>query len=477
MAESFQSAGYLTAAFVNNSLAGKPLTGAGFDEFTEDSASAPDVTQRGPEQSDIASATADHVLSWLDTQGTKPQPFFLYVHFMAPHSPYDPPNDDDLFQSKAYPNLSDTGYNLIDGALMRLATGGDQKAVERLYELYDGKIHHVDRYVGKILDRLHSLGLDGNTYVLLTSDHGELLYSHPDDFDTFDHRSLYDTALHIPLIVAGPGIPSGTVRSGLASNIDTAPTLLTLAGLPDLNDAEGHSLVPMINKGAPSGNRFVFAEEDLEIPLRSVHDDHYKLIRNLWTGEEQLFDLQSDPEELHDVSGSDPTVVKQLNLELDKWMNMNEPSREVQLRRWKIFTQFQNVVTVDDITTGGAFLIRPRQAWHSDVNPASGNLGGGSYWTESGDGTRVAIWRGDNPLVGTYKIFVYLGQPKVGQLATNAAFTVVAEGATRTVQIDLQAGANTWRSLGIYENPRYVELTNAANGIVVADAVRFQRMN
>ena len=477
LAESFQAAGYFTGAFVNNSLAGKPLTGAGFDEFTEDSSPAQDVTLRWSEENDEASITTNRVLSWIDKHGVSPQPFFLYVHFMEPHSPYDPPKQDDLFQSGPYANVSNTGYDLVNGGLFRLATNGDEKAVQRLYELYDGKIHHIDRYVGEILDHLHAMGLDGNTYVLLTSDHGELLFSHPEDFLTFDHRSLYDAVLHIPLIVAGPGVPSGVVRQGLGSNIDTAPTLLGLAGLPALGGAEGHSLVSMIDNGTPSLNRFLFAEEDITVPLRSVRDDDHKLIRNLWTGQEQLFDLKSDPEELHDISHPEPGVLEPLHLALDGWMKANEPSREVQLRRWKIYTQYQDVVTVDDVTTGAKFSIRPRQAWHSDVNPTSGNFDGGSYWTERGDGTRVALWRGDSPLVGKYRISVYIGDPQVGELATNAAFKVVTESVAQTIKVNLREGANTWRSLGTFENPRYVELTNAADGIVVADAVRFQRID
>ena len=107
---------------------------------------------------------------------------------------------------------------------------GDQKAIERLYQLYDGKIHFIDRYVGEILDRVRALGLEENTLVVLTSDHGELLYSHPSDYLTFDHRSLYDAVLHIPMIMAGPGVPRERVIDGLGSNVDTAPTVLELAG-------------------------------------------------------------------------------------------------------------------------------------------------------------------------------------------------------------------------------------------------------
>ncbi|MGD0731081.1 MAG: sulfatase-like hydrolase/transferase [Terracidiphilus sp.] len=477
LAESFQSAGYFTAAYVNNSLAGRALTGSGFDEYTENGAAALDITRRVAGPKDVAAATRDSVLHFLDVHHAGPEPFFLYVHFIEPHSPYDPPPEDDLFHSDAYPNLSNNGYGLAGGELFRKAMVGDDKAIERLYQLYDGKIHSIDRYVGEILDRMHTLGLDGNTYVLLTSDHGELLYSHPDDFLTFDHRSLYDAALHIPLIVAGPGIPAGQKREGLGSNIDTAPTLLALAGLPALPDAEGKSLVPLIKSKTDLLNRYVFAEEDMEIPLRSVRSDRYKLIRNLWTGEDQFFDLQKDPGELHNAMKEDHATAKLLEHELDGWMSANEPSRELQLRRWKIYTQYQKVVTVDEMTTGGAFLLHHRQDWHSDTDGDSGNYLGGSFWTESGDGTRTAIWRGDSPLIGTYRVSVYAGHPNAGTLATNAPFKVVTEEGAKTVEVNLQQSSGTWRPLGTFVNPRYVELSNAADGAVIADAVRFERID
>ncbi len=479
LAGQFQESGYYTAAFVDNSLAGYPLTGSGFDEYHEGSAAAQDITQRDRSAAAPmykAPATTQQVLSWLDAHRAASQPFFLYVHLMEPHSPYNPPPEDDIFKSEDYPYLSDNGYDLTRGGLLRLAMTGDQKAVDRLYQLYDGKIHFVDRYVGQILDRLQSLQLDGHTYVLLTSDHGELLYSHPNDFLTFDHRSLYDTVLHIPLIVAGPGIPHGRIVDGLASNIDTAPTILDLAGAAPIADAEGHSLAPVIRGETASTSHYLFAEEDVEIPERSVRDMRYKLIRNLWTGEQQLFDLQSDPGELRNVADKNPAVVAQLAVQLDAWMKANQPSSAVQLRRWRIYIQPDKIVTIDDMTIGGRFLLTQRQTWHSNQDPASGAYAGACFWTDGGDGARKAVWRSDNPLLGKYRIAVYFGHPNVGNLATNAPFTVVTKNGSTTVHVNQQQGAGEWKVLGTFEDPRYVELSNAADGVVIADAIRYERI-
>jgi arylsulfatase A-like enzyme len=475
MTEVFKDHGYYTTAVVNNSLAGQTLTGRGFDEYYEGAAVALDVTERVGLAANAlykAPATLDRVIPWLDHH--RAQRFFLYVHFWEPHSPYDPPAEDDIFKSDAYPYISDTGYDVAHGPLKRLAMLGDQKAIERLYQLYDGKIHYVDRYIGKLLDHVHDLGLEGNTVIALTSDHGELMFSHPKDFLTADHRSLYDENLHIPFIVAGPGVPQGKVVDGLASNLDSAPTLLNLAGLPPLAGAEGHSLVPLIHGDVPATNQYIYAEEDLGAPARSVRSANFRLIKYLWDGRIELFDLKRDPHEQTDVANNNPQALEELSARLSQWMNVNQPSRDIQLQRWKIFTQPDKETTVDDQTIGSRFLLTGG-GWHNNVATESGNWEVGAFWTEGGDGSRTAVWRSDNPLIGNYRISVYYGHPAIGHLASNAPFTIVSEGGSKTVPVDFNHDAGEWKLLGTTTNPYYVKVTNAADGAIIADAVKFER--
>jgi len=477
MTEVFKNHGYYTTALVNNALAGQTLTGRGFDEYYEGAAIAIDVTQRlglGANSLYTAPATLERVIPWLDHHHT--QPFFLYVHFWEPHSPYNPPAEDDIFKSDAYPYMSDTGYDVAHAPLKRLAMLGDQKAIERLYQLYDGKIHYVDRYIGKLLDHVHELGLDRKTVIALTSDHGELMFSHPKDFLTADHRSLYDANLHIPFIVAGPGVPPGKVIEGLGSNVDSAPTLLDLAGLPPLADAEGHSLVPMIRGEVSAVNQYIYAEEDAGILARSVRTENYRLIKYLWDGKTQLFDLKSDPGEQVDVAKENAAALEELSARLNGWMKVNQPSREIQLRRWRIFTQPEKEITVDDQTIGGRFLLTGG-GWHNDVATESGNWEVGAFWTEGGDGSKTAVWRSDDPLIGNYRIWLYYGHPSIGRLASNGPFTIVSEGGSKTMQVDFNRDAGEWKILGTAVNPYYVRLTNAANGAILADAVKFERVD
>lgn len=477
MAEDFRDHGYYTAAFVDNALAGKQLTGAGFDTYYEGYEAAVNITQReglGANAYYSAPTTTKLVIPWLAEH--RNQRFFLYVHYWEPHSPYNPPPQDDIFKSNVYPWLHDAGYDIAHASLLRLAMLGDQNAIARLYQLYDGKIHYIDRYVGQVLDQVQRLGLDKNTIVALTSDHGELMFSHPKDFLTADHRSLYDTDLHIPLIIAGPEIPDGKVIDGLGSNIDTAPTLLNLAGLPPLSDAEGKSLMPMIDGKTSSMNRYVYSEEDVEIPERMVRSDRYKLIKNLWTGGVQLFNLERDPGELRNVAAENPTAAKRLSAALAQWMQENEPSKTVQMRRWMIYTQPETGLTVDDQTIGARFQMDGK-GWRSDVSIQSGNFDGGCFWAAPGDGPNYAMWRSDDPLIGTYKISVFFGHPPIGRLADNAPFTIVTDSGSTTVHVNFNQGAGHWRTLGTFKDPRYVRLTNAADGVVIADAVHFHRLH
>lgn len=470
----FRDNGYKTTAYVNNAYAGQEITGRGFDEYYQFQRSSQliNIVERTDDDSPYhrAAATTKLALDWLNQH--KSETFFVYIHFYEPHSPYDPPPEDDLFRSDAYPYLHDTGHDIAHAPAERLAMLGDQKAIERLYQLYDGKIHYVDRYVGQILNFLHSSGLDENTLVVLTSDHGELLFSHPMDFQTSDHLSLYDTNLHIPLIISGPNVPKGRTIDALASNIDTAPTVLDLTGLPPISDAQGHSLVPLIRGTKDSINPYIYMEQHDQPPERAVRTLHFKLIRDVWTGKDRLYDEDHDPGELHDVSDQQPTVAADLRAHLEQWMKDNEPSKADQLQRIRIYTEPITSVIIDNQTIEARFMIHGK-GWHSDTEPRSGNYNVGSYWTAPGDGSTTALWRAVNPMLGTWKIMVYSGKPDVGRLATNAPFKVIMDNGSETVRVDQTKNEGEWRTLGTFHNPRYVTLSNAANGVVVADTVRF----
>ena len=476
LAEVFGAHGYATAAFVNNGVAGRQLTSRGFAEYYEPQqrSNAVNITQRTNQPKDYsAPGTIPRVATWLDQH--QQQPFFLFVLLFEPHSPYDPPPEHDLFKSDAYPEETDTGYDLKKGHLKRLAMLGDSKAIERLYQLYDGKIHFVDFYVGQLYAHLQKLGLDKNTVIALTSDHGELLYSHPRDYQTFDHRSLYDTNLHVPLILAGPNLPQGRVIDVLASNLDSAPTLLDLAGLPPFPGAQGQTLVPLLQGQVRAVNRHVFAEEDTGVPSRSVRTKRFKLILNLWTNQKQLFDLTHDPKELQDVARQNPVVTRELEAQLAEWMRHNQPSREEQRRRYRAYAHFGIDMLVDDQTTGVGLQLNG-QGWHSDENPDDGHWAGGCFWIEPGDGSKTAAWRSDNPLFGTFKIFAYHGKLPTHKLATNAPFTVVTETGSKTIRVDFNQGAGQWNLLGTFTDPRYVSLRNAADGVILVDAVKFEQL-
>ena len=147
----------------------------------------------------------------------------------------------------------------------------------------------------------------------------------------------------------------------------------------------------------------------------------------------------------------------------------------MQLRRWKIYTVPDTVVTVDDQTIGGRLLLTGG-GWHSDTSPESGDYDGGCFWTGKGDGSRTAVWRNDAPMLGNYKISVYYGHPPVGDLATNAPFTIVTDSGSQTARVNFTHGAGQWQLLGTARNPRYVQETNAADGTILVDAVRFERV-
>ncbi len=476
LAEVFRDAGYETAAFVNNSVAGEYLTARGFGLYDEGQRRPTTITERSsPDSAQYkAPAVNKRVLEWLSAEHAKP--FFLFLLYFEPHSPYDPSPAHDLFKSDAYPNESNTGYDCTKGRLFRLANLGDRKAIERLWQLYDGKIHLIDYYFGQVLDTLRTLRMDGKTIVFLTSDHGELIYSHAGDYMTFDHRSLYDPVMHVPAILWGAGIPKARVIRDTGTHIDIAPTLLELAGLPRLEGAQGRSLAPVMAGRAARRVDHIFGEQDVVEPLRSVRDGRYKLILNTLTGRKQLFDCLADPAELRDLANADPGRVAQLAAVLEDWRKRNEPPEAALLARWREVAAKSAKVHITDEMTIGANCQLTGGPWHADDNPR--HNGGGAYWTEAVRGAetvRTARWRTDNPMLGRYRISIWYG-PLQGA-AGDVPFTVKTRKSERSLRINQTQRAGEWQELGIFEDPLWVELNNRAGGRVIADAVRFERLD
>ena len=273
-----------------------------------------------PDLSDPGYLTAPRTLVWARQWLTahRDQRFFLWLHFMEPHSPYNPPREYDRFKTRDdYPNLyNDNGHDsheLSTGAVL-----GDFHAINRLRQLYAAKILYVDHYLGEVFKTLDNLGLVKNTIIILVSDHGELLFTHPQDFNTADHRSVYDMVQHVPLIIWAPNIPAGRRLDALAGQYDLLPTIFDLEGLPAPPQVDGRSLKPVLDGSATDVNRYVYGEVSILEPQYSVRDKRYKLIESLRSGRIQCFDLLTDPGENHDICNAVPGVATEMKQALDE---------------------------------------------------------------------------------------------------------------------------------------------------------------
>lgn len=247
-------------------------------------------------------------------------PFYLWLHYIDPHAPYDPPSR----------------YRTLTGAwpFFHPFKGGDQWGIpilgtpdfaipesqhDYLTALYKGEIQYVDEFVGHVLDQVDALGLADTTYACFTADHGEELWEHGE----WGHgQSLHDELVHVPWIIAGPDIVAQHIAEPVSA-IDLMPTLADLAGLPADPEWRGKSLAPALQGKAPFVPAPVFIQgtsnRSTVEPLQAVVQGPYKLIRGTGSGSAQLYDLAADPGEQHDVAEANPEVVETLSTLLKNW--------------------------------------------------------------------------------------------------------------------------------------------------------------
>lgn len=280
------------------------------------------------------------------------QPFCLTASFTHPHNPYVTTQqwwDKYAHGDIDMPKVPPIPYTERDPHSRRLHWLFRQdehrisdEQVRTARHAYYANISYVDDQIGRILATLHDTGLDQNTIVIFTSDHGEML----GERGLWYKYSLFEPALKVPLIFRVPGLASKRV-SQLVSHVDLLPTVHELAsGKPqfDAVDAlDGASVAPLLRGLTPSSDAAVFAAEftgeGAIAPMVALRKGAHKLIVSL-VDPPQLFDLAVDPLELNNLAG-DARMMRieaELNAELHKRWNLDTMNADVlasqKRRRW-----------------------------------------------------------------------------------------------------------------------------------------------
>lgn len=247
-------------------------------------------------------------------------PFFLYLHYMEPHSPYNAP--DPFRNTWTDPNYQGpvTGRHrqldhIVAGELVP-----DAEDQSQLTALYDQEIRHFDDQFAKLLETLESRALLENTLLLVTADHGEELFDHGSVLHGY---TLYEEQLRVPFILRDPRNENPTRLSAITRQVDVLPTLLELMGISYDGTIQGRSLVPLISGegGDPAKDSGVFAQTRLNavktVKSRSLLADGWKLIVNdLPEPGHELYHIPTDPEEQHNVATSNAAMARKMRQRL-----------------------------------------------------------------------------------------------------------------------------------------------------------------
>lgn len=260
-----------------------------------------------------------------------PQPFMGYFHFYPPHAPYHTHRD---FYKRFYQD----GWQAVSKPIDLFGKDAGPRTQANRAE-YDEFILYVDREFGRFYDALERAGLLENTWLVFTSDHGELF-----ERGIEGHRTpvLYQPLIKIPLLIFEPERADRHDVYANTSAVDVLPTLLQVTGQPPAGWVEGQVLPPFSGlEPDPHRSLYVVHAEENE-QFRPLTVGTYTLIRGRYkltaffgypalAGKErvELYDLEADPEELHDLSLAEKAVAEELLAQLKaKLDEVNQPYRK-----------------------------------------------------------------------------------------------------------------------------------------------------
>jgi choline-sulfatase len=256
-------------------------------------------------------AIADEAVRYLrDEAAGQDRPWALYVSFIHPHIPLVIPEEYfGLYPPEAVPlpaGWRPHEWSRHPAAELKRRSGMmdepfDEPTIRRAIAAYYGMVTFLDELIGRVLAQLDAAGLRETTRVIYTADHGEMLGAH----GLWWKECLYEESVGVPMIVAGPDIPTGKVSRTPVNLVDCFPAIVEAVGAspaPEDADLPGESLFALAQ--APDRDRVIFSEYHASMSPTGafmIRLGRYKLIYHVGLPH-QLFDLEADPHELHDLA-------------------------------------------------------------------------------------------------------------------------------------------------------------------------------
>lgn len=271
--------------------------------------------------------TAALAIDKLNELSRQDKPFFLGVGFFKPHLPFNAPKkywdlyDEDELPLSITPNIPQDVHraSLHNSSEFNSYKGGAEKAAldQALSDEYSRKLIHgyyacvsyVDAQIGKVLQTLEETGLARNTIVVLWSDHGW----HLGDYNVWGKHTLFDRSLRSVLIMRTPDMREGKEIDRVVSAIDIAPTLLELCQVAPLPEADGHSMVRLLdNVQDKSWTDVAYSYYRNGITMMTPR---YRLTRYFRKEQPvlELYDHKNDPLETRNVADENPSIIRKLN--------------------------------------------------------------------------------------------------------------------------------------------------------------------
>ncbi|WP_103347785.1 sulfatase [Amycolatopsis sp. CA-128772] len=269
----------------------------------------------------LVDVMAGKAAQFVSTSAAAHAPFAIELATFAPHGPYTPaPRDADAFPGLTAPR--GPAFDALPSAAppwlasRTPLTDKEKTTIDKDFRKRAQAVQSVDKMIGTVQDALDQAGVRGSTDIVFTSDNG---YHMGEYRLTPGKQTAFDTDVHVPLVITGPGVKAGVTVNQPAENIDLRPTFEALAGASTPTQVDGESLVPLLTGTTPQAWRTVgliehhgpdFDKADPDKPKKnSGNPSTYEAIRGVTytyveytDGTKEYYDRRTDPQELHNTA-------------------------------------------------------------------------------------------------------------------------------------------------------------------------------